>query len=152
MEGCRAEALLIDVGDRTHLPGEANSEEVEIVGMVAIFTQYRDRIQPRTVVMELPLDAAHLGRVHEIPVAPRASVITPVRNGGHVAQDCVQRDFGLLLVSEVFGPAVYFLLPCGIPGHLTAVRVRKTAPNLRALLHFLFQGCRLILPTLTLQI
>ena len=50
---------------------------------------------PGAVVMELPLDAADLAGVEEIPVAARAAVVAPVRHGRHVAEDGIERHRAL---------------------------------------------------------
>src|SRR5215472_7320728 len=89
-------------------------------------------------MMKLPLDAAVLGAgaVDEVPIASCTAVVAPMRYGGHVAEDGIQRDFSLISIAEVFGPGVDLFLTRGIPRHLAAERIRLPFPAIRSFAHF----------------
>src|SRR5690606_7628713 len=87
MEGGRTEAVCGDVGQRTHCPGMAHAEQVEIVGMVPVMGQYGYGIQRRPVVVQLPLDARQFAAIYKIPITPGTPVIAPMWHSGHIGED-----------------------------------------------------------------
>src|SRR6266700_5449478 len=106
--------------------------------MLAIFRKHRDGIETRTVMMELALKASVLGGKNKIPVAARASVVTPVRDGGVIPQNRIESHVRLVLITEILHPCIDFLLPCGVPGHFTAEGIRFGFPMIGARAYFLF--------------
>src|SRR6476661_10581007 len=87
--------------------------------------------------------------VKEIPVPTCIAVVTPMRNGGHVTENRVDRDLAFVIVPEIFRPRVNFFLPGGIPGHLAAERIRASFPDIRAPFHDRFELVGFLFPTFT---
>jgi hypothetical protein len=81
-------AILIDVRQRAHRSRVADSEQVEVVGMLTVLPENRHGVDAGPVVMNLPLDRpAGRAAVNEVPITPRVPVVAPVWNGWHVAED-----------------------------------------------------------------
>src|SRR5262245_41045450 len=92
------------------------------------------------------------GAVKEIPKAAGAAVVAPMRNRRHVAKDRIQSDLSLVVVTEIFGDAIYLFLACGIPRHFTPKRHGTAAPVFGASLQLSFhRGC-LLSPILAFEI
>src|SRR4051794_14074554 len=91
--------------------------------------------------MELSLQAAIPAGEDEVPVAPGASVITPMRNGGIVAKNRVESGISFIVPAEIFCPVVDLFLTGGIPGHFAAKGVRLFTPMLSARAHLRFKVC-----------
>src|SRR5215469_13211564 len=104
--------------------------------------------------MKLPLDAAVLcaGAVDEIPVAPGASVVSPMRYGWHVAENCVQRDPSLVAIAEILCPGIDFFLTGRVPRHLASEGICLLLPAIGALAHFGFELIRKLGHSFSLEI
>src|SRR5579864_2223338 len=110
MEGGRVKALLVDIRKGAHHAAVTCAEQVKIFRMLAVFREHRNRIDARSIMMKLALDATIFCRVYEIPVTARAPVVSPMGNRRHVSDDRIHRDFGLVVISEVFTPGVDLFL------------------------------------------
>src|SRR6266704_2788935 len=95
--------------------------------------------------MELALEPAILGGKNKVPVATRASVVTPMWNCGIVTENSVKRDAGLVVVAEIFCPGIDFFLPGRVPGHFAAERIRLRPPAISPGAHFFLQIVSLLL-------
>lgn len=69
MKRRRRKSCLIDVGERSHCAAITDPQQIEVIRMLAIFTQYGDRINAGAVMMELPLYTAIFRRKNEVPIA-----------------------------------------------------------------------------------
>src|SRR5262245_61539186 len=103
-------------------------------------------------MMYLAFDPPELASIDEVPIAPGISVVTPVRDGGHVAQNRVEGHYRFVVVAKELAPGIHFLLTGGVPGHLAAERIGLTLPAIRSHLHEGFDVARLFLPALAFQI
>src|ERR1700722_1357249 len=131
----RFETFLVDVGESAHRSAVTNTQQIEVVGMFAVLGQQRNRVESRTVVMQLPLEAAIFGGEDEIPVTARAAVVSPVRNRGIVAEDWVERYIGFVQISTSSWPVEShgISLPKGYASFLQrSVRARIFASRLSA--------------------
>src|SRR5688572_9409371 len=135
MKRSRRKSFLIDVRQSTHCAAITNSQEILVVRMFSIVGQDRNRIQPRSVMVQLPLDPSDLAAVEKVPITTCVAVVSPVRQRRHVTDNRVERYEGLVVVTKVFTPRVDLLLARRIPRHLTAERVRILFPTIRAFLH-----------------
>src|SRR5947207_13717196 len=90
-------------------------------------------------MMELSLKATVLGGKNKIPVAARASVVAPVRDGGVVPQNRTTSHVGLVLITEIFHPGIDFLLARGVRGHFAAEGVGLSLPAASARAHLRFE-------------
>src|SRR6266567_8958724 len=95
--------------------------------------------------MKLAFEPAIFGSKNKGPVAARASVVTPMRNRGIVAENGVEGDSRLVVVAEIFCPGVDFFLPGRIPRHFAAEGIRLRPPAISPGLHFRLQIVRLLL-------
>src|SRR5207302_3143117 len=123
MEGGRIKALFVDISKRAHHTTVTCAEQVKIFRMLAVFSEHRNRINARSIMMKLALDAAVFCSVDEIPVTARAPVVSPMRKRRHVSDDGVDGDFRFIVVSEVFAPGVDLFLSGRVPRHLASERI-----------------------------
>src|SRR5690606_4880244 len=107
VKGHRREAAWINVGERAHHPRISQSQEMEVVWMIAVFSQERDGVETRTVVMNHAFETVHLGAaVLEIPVASCAAIVPPVRNTLCVSENRIDADLRLFSSPEVTSPLI----------------------------------------------
>src|SRR5581483_4685214 len=84
-------------------------------------------------MMKLAFKPAVASGEDEIPIAARAAVVSPMWDRRIVAEDRVQSDFSLVVVTEIFRPIVNLFLAGRVPWHFTAKGIRLCAPAVRAL-------------------
>ena len=89
--------------------------------------------------MKLAFEARVFSSVDEVPVPPRAAVVTPMRDSRRIAQNRVQRHLCFIEIAEILGPCIDFFLSRRIPGHLAAEWIRLLLPVLGALSHSGFE-------------
>src|SRR5579862_4645941 len=103
--------------------------------MLAVFGEQRDRVESRSVMMQLPLKPPVLAGKDEIPITTSASVVSPVRDGGIVAEDCVESNVRLVVVAEIFRPRVDLFLSSRVPGHFASIGIGLGFPAIGTLAH-----------------
>src|SRR5580765_2505013 len=135
MERGRVKTLFVDVGQCPHDSAISREEQMEVLRMLAVFRQHRNRVDTRSIVMKLALDSAVLPRVKEIPITSGAAVVSPMWNRRHVSDNRVYCDFSFIGISEVLAPRVDLLLTGGVPRHFTAERIRFRFPMVGSRLH-----------------
>src|SRR6476661_8679660 len=85
--------------------------------------------------MKLSFYPSRLSAVDEVPVSTRVAVIAPMRHSRHIADDGIERHFGLVIVTKVFAPGIDLFLPGRVPGHLAPERIGFAFPAIGALFH-----------------
>src|SRR5579884_18106 len=135
MKSTRGESVLIDVGESTHRATVADAQQIEIIRMLAIRSEYGNGVEPRAVVMKLSFQARILARIEKVPESARATVVTPMRQRRHVSQNGIESNLGFFFKAEELGPGIDFFLASRIPRHLAAKRIRLLLPAIRALAH-----------------
>ena len=148
----RGEALLVDIGDAAHHPAISDAEQMEIGGIAPEGIEQRHRIERRSIMVDLPLDARIFAAVEKIPIAPRIAVIAPARDRRIVSEDHLTRGIRLRLPAEMAHPGVDFRLPGRIPRHFRAEGIFERAPVIGARLHQPLHFGRLVGQPLALQV
>src|SRR5437660_698234 len=152
MEGGRIKALFVDISKRAHHTTVTCAEQVKIFRMLAVFSEHRNRVDARSIMMKLALDAGIFCSVYEIPVTARTPVVSPMRKRRHVSDDCIYRDFCLVVISEVFAPGVDLFLPGRVPRHLASERISFCLPMVGSRFHRSFKFGGLFVFSLALEV
>src|SRR5207253_11205348 len=116
-----------------------DATQVNILRVITLFRQNRNGINTRAIMMKLTFEARVFSSVDEVPVPPRAAVVTPMRDSRRIAQNRVQRHLCFIEIAEILGPCIDFFLSRRIPGHLAAEWIRLLLPVLGALSHSGFE-------------
>ncbi|MNS82486.1 hypothetical protein D3C72_1162320 [compost metagenome] len=135
MERSRAKAVGCDIGQGPHHTCMSDTEQVEVVRMVAISCKDRNGIEGRTIMVQLPLDTGELAAIDKIPITTCTAIVTPVRHGRHVSNDGIERHLSFFVEAEKARPEVYLFLTCRIPWHLTPEWIIEGFPMLCSLAH-----------------
>src|SRR5579884_562841 len=102
--------------------------------------------------MKLTFDPAVLSGVQKVPVTTGASVVTPMRDCRHVADDRVDRNFCFVGITEVLAPGVYLFLPGGIPWHFAAKGIGLCFPMVGSGFHYGLELSSLLVLSLCFEI
>src|SRR5438445_5974711 len=90
-------------------------------------------------MMKLVFQACVFSGIDEVPIPPRAAVITPMRYGRHIAQDRIQCPVRFIEIAKILRPRIDLFLSRRVPGHFAAEWIRLLLPALGALSHGGFQ-------------
>src|SRR5258707_4951144 len=107
MKSRRREAVWVNIWQKSQPPAVSDTQEIKIIRMFAVSRENGNGVNARAIVMKLAFDTAIFRGVEKVPIAARAAVVSPVRDCGIVAKNCVEGDIGFVLITEIFHPCIH---------------------------------------------